>query len=259
MSDFSGLKINGHVAAPATPTGTRRGSPGTWRPTRTRRRWSSPRAPATSPRRSASRPRTGSRSPAREPATAPRPCRRSTARSCSRPSACARSRSTPRSAPPGSRPASSRSSWPRRPGEHGLSSLPGSSPDVGVIGYTLGGGLSWLGRQYGFACNSVTGIDLVTADGEEKSVTAVDEPDLFWALRGGGGGYAIVTALHLALLPIADIYAGILIFPAELGAERLPRLPRLGGDRRRRRSPRSSACCGRRRSPTCRSRCAGCR
>jgi FAD/FMN-containing dehydrogenase len=103
-------------------------------------------------------------------------------------------------------------------GADGLTSLPGSSPDVGVIGYTLGGGLSWLGRQYGFACNSVTGIDLVTAAGEERSVTAVDDPDLFWALRGGGGGYAIVTALHLALLPIADIYAGIMIFPAELGA-----------------------------------------
>jgi hypothetical protein len=103
-------------------------------------------------------------------------------------------------------------------GAHGLTSLPGSSPDVGVVGYTLGGGLSWLGRQHGFACNSVTGIDLVTASGEQKSVTANDDPDLFWALRGGGGSYAIVTALHLALLPIADVYAGILIFPAELGA-----------------------------------------
>jgi hypothetical protein len=103
-------------------------------------------------------------------------------------------------------------------GEHGLASLPGSSPDVGVIGYTLGGGLSWLGRQYGFACNSVTGIDVVTAAGEQRSVTATDDPDLFWALRGGGGGYALVTALHLSLLPIAEVYGGILIFPAELGA-----------------------------------------
>jgi hypothetical protein len=102
-------------------------------------------------------------------------------------------------------------------GAHGLASLPGSSPDVGVIGYTLGGGLSWLGRQYGFACNNVNAIELVTAAGETKTVDATDDPDLFWALRGGGGGYAIVTALHLALLPIADIYAGILIFPAELG------------------------------------------
>jgi hypothetical protein len=104
-------------------------------------------------------------------------------------------------------------------GAHGLASLPGSSPDVGVIGYTLGGGLSWLGRQYGFACNNVNAIELVTAAGEAKTVDANDDADLFWALRGGGGGYAIVTALQLALLPIADIYAGIMIFPAELGAE----------------------------------------
>lgn len=103
-------------------------------------------------------------------------------------------------------------------GAQGLSSLPGSSPDVGVVGYTLGGGLSWFGRQFGFACNSVTGIDVVTATGEQRSVTAKDDPDLFWALRGGGGGYAVVTALHLALLPIAEVYGGILIFPAELGA-----------------------------------------
>src|ERR1700710_2353459 len=100
---------------------------------------------------------------------------------------------------------------------HDLCSMPGSSPDVGVTGYTLGGGLSWLGRPYGFACNSVSGIDVVTADGERRSVTANDEPDLFWALRGGGGSCAIVTALHVSLLPIAEVYGGILIFPAELG------------------------------------------
>jgi FAD/FMN-containing dehydrogenase len=102
---------------------------------------------------------------------------------------------------------------------HGLSSMPGSAPDVGVIGYTLGGGLSWLGRRYGFACNRVLAIELVTADGEPRTVSAENDPDLFWALRGGGGGYAIVTALHLDLVPIADIYAGALLFPAEVGAE----------------------------------------
>ncbi len=103
-------------------------------------------------------------------------------------------------------------------GQHGLSSLPGSSPDVGVTGYTLGGGLSWFGRLHGFACNNVKAIELVTAEGEQRTVDANDDPDLFWALRGGGGGYAIVTALHLALLPIDEVYGGILIFPAELGA-----------------------------------------
>ena len=92
-------------------------------------------------------------------------------------------------------------------------------PDVGVVGYTLGGGLGWLGRQYGLSCNSVTGDRPGHRRGRgEARSTATDDPDLFWALRGGGGGYAIVTALHLSLLPIADIYAGIMIFPAELGA-----------------------------------------
>ncbi|HVY77264.1 MAG TPA: FAD-binding oxidoreductase [Solirubrobacterales bacterium] len=103
--------------------------------------------------------------------------------------------------------------------EHGLSSMPGSSPDVGVVGYTLGGGLSWLGRRHGFACNRVRAIELVTAGGEARTVDAASEPDLFWALRGGGGGYALVTALHVNLLPIAAVYAGALAFPAELGAD----------------------------------------
>jgi FAD/FMN-containing dehydrogenase len=102
---------------------------------------------------------------------------------------------------------------------HGLSSLPGSSPDVGVTGFTLGGGLSWLGRRYGFACNRVRAIELVGADGEPRTIDSENEPDLFWALRGGGGDYAIVTALHLNLVPISDIYAGALLYPAALGAE----------------------------------------
>jgi FAD binding domain len=102
---------------------------------------------------------------------------------------------------------------------HGLSSLPGSSPDVGVTGFTLGGGLSWLGRRYGFACNRVHAIELVGADGEARTVDGENDPDLFWALRGGGGDYAIVTALRLNLVPIADVYAGALLYPAALGAE----------------------------------------
>lgn len=102
---------------------------------------------------------------------------------------------------------------------HHLSSLPGSSPDVGVTGFTLGGGLSWLGRRYGFACNRVRAIELVGADGEPRTVDGESDPDLFWALRGGGGDYAVVTALHLNLVPIADVYAGALLYPAALGAE----------------------------------------
>lgn len=101
---------------------------------------------------------------------------------------------------------------------HGLCSLPGSSPDVCVTGYTLGGGLSWLGRKYGFACNRLQAVELVTADGEVRTVDAENEPDLFWALRGGGGDYGVVTALRVGLVPLADVYAGALLFPAEVGA-----------------------------------------
>jgi FAD binding domain len=102
---------------------------------------------------------------------------------------------------------------------HGMCSQPGSSPNVGTIGYTLGGGLGWLGRRDGFACNLVRAIELVTADGEQRRVDADNEAELFWALRGGGGAYAIVTALELNLMPITEAYAGALIFPAELGVE----------------------------------------
>jgi hypothetical protein len=101
---------------------------------------------------------------------------------------------------------------------HGMCSMPGSSPNVGVIGYTLGGGLSWLGRKHGFACNRVRAIEAVTADGEQRRIDADSEPDLFWAMRGGGGSFAIVTALELDLVPVSDAYAGALLFPAELGA-----------------------------------------
>jgi FAD/FMN-containing dehydrogenase len=88
-----------------------------------------------------------------------------------------------------------------------------------VTGYTLGGGLSWLGRRYGWACNRVSAIELVTADGEARSVDAATDSDLFWALRGGGGGYAVVTALHVELLPVSEVYAGALVFPPELAAD----------------------------------------
>ncbi len=103
----------------------------------------------------------------------------------------------------------------------GMCSMPGTSPNVGVVGYTLGGGLSWLGRKYGWACNRVSSIELVTADGEARTVDDTTDPELFWALRGGGGDYGIVTALHVDLLPIAEAYAGALLFPAEAAADGL--------------------------------------
>ena len=103
--------------------------------------------------------------------------------------------------------------------QHGLAGLAGSSPDVGVVGYSLGGGISWLGRRYGLSSNSVTAVELVTADGRLMRVDADHEPDLFWALRGGGGSFGVVTALELRLYPVSEVYAGILFFPLERGAE----------------------------------------
>jgi FAD/FMN-containing dehydrogenase len=102
---------------------------------------------------------------------------------------------------------------------HGLAGLAGSSLEVGVVGYTLGGGLGWLARRYGLACNSVLAIDVVTADGRLLHVDREHEPDLFWALRGGGGSFGIVTALEFALYPVRELYAGALFWPQERAAE----------------------------------------
>ncbi|WP_234380236.1 FAD-binding oxidoreductase [Streptomyces sp. CMB-StM0423] len=96
---------------------------------------------------------------------------------------------------------------------HGLAPLCGSSPLVGVVGYTLGGGLGPLARTYGYAADQVTAVELVTADGRLREVTAEREPELFWALRGGGkGGFGVVTALTFRLPRVARLYGGGLRF-----------------------------------------------
>ena len=103
--------------------------------------------------------------------------------------------------------------------EHGLAALAGSSPDVGVVGYTLGGGLSWLARKHGIGANQVTAVELVTADGRLVRADAETNEDLFWAVRGGGGNFGVVTALEFNLFPITEVYAGILWFPIDRAAE----------------------------------------
>ena len=103
--------------------------------------------------------------------------------------------------------------------QHGLAPLAGSSPDVGVVGYTLGGGLSWFGRKHGLAASHVHAIELVTADGRLVRADREHEPDLFWALRGGGGSFGIVTALELQLIRVSEAYAGILWWPIERDRE----------------------------------------
>jgi FAD/FMN-containing dehydrogenase len=105
---------------------------------------------------------------------------------------------------------------------YGLAGLAGSSPDVGVVGYTLGGGLSWLGRKYGLAANTVTAFEAVTADGRLVRADATGETDLFWALRGGGGSFAVVTAVELRLFPLTEVCAGLLWWPIAAASDVLP-------------------------------------
>src|SRR4051812_44090469 len=97
-------------------------------------------------------------------------------------------------------------------GAHGLYALHGSSPDVGVVGYSLGGGMGWLARSHGLQTNSLTAIELVTADGELVRTDRDNDPELFWALRGGGGNFGIVTALEFRGYPVREAYAGMLIW-----------------------------------------------
>ena len=95
---------------------------------------------------------------------------------------------------------------------HGLAALHGSSPDVGIAGYSLGGGLGWYGRALGLAANHVTAAEIVIGDGTIVRTDAEHDPELLWALRGGGGSFGVVTALEFSLFDIATAYAGMMIF-----------------------------------------------
>ena len=132
----------------------------------------------------------------RRPATTRRRSATWRTRSCSTSAACRTSTSTPAR---GSVRVGAGVKWDRvapRLSAHGLAGLHGSSPDVGIAGYSLGGGMGWLARKYGLQTNAVTALELVTADGELVRVDAEHEPDLFWALRGGGGNFGVVTAIE---------------------------------------------------------------
>ena len=103
--------------------------------------------------------------------------------------------------------------------EIGLAALHGSAPGVGIVGYHLGGGSGWYSRRHGLACNHATGFDVVGADCETWRVDAESDPELFWALRGGGGGYAVVSTVEFELLEMPEVHAGALFFPFERAAE----------------------------------------
>lgn len=107
--------------------------------------------------------------------------------------------------------------------EHGLAPLAAQAGDSPVVPDTLHGGVSWLARLHGLACNSVTAVELVTPDGELVRADFATEPDLFYALRGGGEQLGIVVAVELLLHPVAQLYAGALMWPIERAGEVLRR------------------------------------
>ena len=103
--------------------------------------------------------------------------------------------------------------------EHGLTALHGSSPNVGVVGYSLGGGIGWLARKHGLSADSVVAIELVTAGGALLRADRNENTDLFWALRGGGGGLGVVVAVEVALYQVEELVAGMMIWPWERAQE----------------------------------------
>src|SRR5262245_36658712 len=96
---------------------------------------------------------------------------------------------------------------------HGLATTGGAISTTGIAGLTLGGGLGWLMRGYGLACDNLIGAEVVTADGNVLRASARENPDLFWALRGGGGNFGVVTTLDYQLHPVTSILGGILFYP----------------------------------------------
>ncbi|KXP12919.1 FAD-binding protein [Tsukamurella pulmonis] len=99
-----------------------------------------------------------------------------------------------------------------RAAPYDLAPLSGSLPTVGAVSYTLGGGIGLLARRYGYAADRVTRFEAVTADGRTRRVSVDDEPDLFWALRGGGGNTAVVTGMEIDLVPVAEVFGGSVMF-----------------------------------------------
>jgi FAD/FMN-containing dehydrogenase len=100
-------------------------------------------------------------------------------------------------------------------GEHGLAVTGGAVSTTGIAGYTLGGGLGWLMPKFGLAADNVLAIELVTADGEVTEVTDASDPDLFWALRGGGGNFGVATTFTYRLHPLATVTGGLIAHPIE--------------------------------------------
>ncbi|MFZ0340305.1 MAG: FAD-binding oxidoreductase [Terracidiphilus sp.] len=104
-----------------------------------------------------------------------------------------------------------------------LATTGGVISSTGVCGLTLGGGLGWLMGKFGLSCDNVISADLVSADGAHLSVSASQNEDLFWAIRGGGGNFGIVTALEFRLHPLESVHGGLLLYPRSSAIDLLRR------------------------------------
>ncbi|WP_284986226.1 FAD-dependent oxidoreductase [Arthrobacter sp. fls2-241-R2A-172] len=108
----------------------------------------------------------------------------------------------------------------------GLATTGGIVGSTGVAGLTLGGGIGYLARKYGLSCDNLVSADVVTADGKFLIASEEQNEDLFWAIRGGGGNFGVVTSLEFALHPVDMVHAGIIIY----GAENIPAVARFYRD-----------------------------
>ena len=106
----------------------------------------------------------------------------------------------------------------------GLATTGGMISTTGVGGFTLGGGAGWLMRRCGLACDNLIGAHVVLADGRSVRVDAGEHPDLYWGLRGGAGGLGVVTSLEFRLYPLAQVLAGLVVFPGDQSVAVLRRL-----------------------------------
>jgi len=105
---------------------------------------------------------------------------------------------------------------------HGLATTGGLVSSTGVAGFTLGGGVGWLMRKHGLACDNLVGADVVTADGQLVRASADENPELLWGLRGGGGNFGVATQLELSLHQVGPIvHAGPVFYPAEAAGDLL--------------------------------------